>query len=313
MQGKMLIAVNAVLPSFIMMAVGYYTKKALHIDKKEVQRFNAVIYHTLLSIMLFNNIYAGDLSEIANLPFFLLVLGILTVTFFLTLLFNVLTEPVKNRRGVSVQACIRSNFVLLGLPIFKELCPDGNLAFASALMAAYILLANVLAVIVLEVYSERASNRKTILLNIFKNPLIIATVLGMVFCVFRIRLPDVAAKTLSQMGSAATPVALLLLGAALEIKTIQMQKRSLFTCLTLRLVFVPLLALLVGMALKVGREEAVLLLGFFATPPSISSYNLVCAVGGDADYAANLAVLANLLSVFSLLLWTMAFQMIGLI
>lgn len=309
---KMEIALSAVLPSFFMMALGWGVRRILKLKKEEVQRLNQVIFYSMLSIMLFNNIYQGDLSTIRNLSFVGIVVGLLLITFVLSLAMGLL-EPQRNRRGVITQACVRSNFVLLGLAILKELCPQANLAFASSLMAVYILLANILSVLVLEYYSEHETKQKTVIRNILKNPLILASALGMACSALHVRFPAVIERTLSQIGSSTTPVALLMLGAALEVKTIRRQMSSLTRSLSLRLLGIPLLTLLVGLALRVSREEAVLLLGFFATPPSASSYQMVCAIGGDTEFAANVAVLANILAVFSLVFWIVVFQQVGLI
>lgn len=310
---KMLLGFNAILPSFLLIGLGWVARKALNLQKKEIQRFNQVVFYFLLPVMVFNNIYQGDFSEIGRFSFVLVVVCLLILVFVISLVLAVLAEPKRDRRGVIVQACIRSNFILLGMTMLKELCPQANLSFASSLMAVYILLANISSVIVLEYFSDKDTDRKAVLLSIFKNPLIIASALGMLFCALHIRLPLIIDKTFSQIESSTTPIALLLLGAALETNTIRKQTGSLVFCLALRLIAIPFLAFLTGLLLHVGREDAVLLLGFFATPPSVSSYNMVCAIGGDADYAANVAVLTNILSVLSLVIWIVIFQIAGLI
>ncbi len=49
-----LLSLNAVVSIFVMMAAGYAAKRLLQIDKDSVRRFNSLVFHTLLPIMLFN-------------------------------------------------------------------------------------------------------------------------------------------------------------------------------------------------------------------------------------------------------------------
>ena len=56
-----LLSVNAIVSIFVMMAVGYGAKRLLTLEKSHVQKFNALVFHTLLPLMLFYNIYTSDI------------------------------------------------------------------------------------------------------------------------------------------------------------------------------------------------------------------------------------------------------------
>ena len=57
-----LLSLNAIASIFLMMGVGYGAKRLLGLEKEHVRRFNALVFHTLLPLMLFYNIYSSDVK-----------------------------------------------------------------------------------------------------------------------------------------------------------------------------------------------------------------------------------------------------------
>lgn len=92
-----LLSLNAITSIFFMMVVGYGAKRLLHLEKNDVRRFNALVFHTLLPLMLFNNIYASDIRGSTNLRCLGFALLILLVLF----LFTWFLSSVPNQRTTS--------------------------------------------------------------------------------------------------------------------------------------------------------------------------------------------------------------------
>ena len=111
-----LLSLNAIASIFLMMAVGYGAKRMLHLEKEHIRRFNSLVFHTLLPLMLFTNIYTSDIRSGVSLGCLGLALSALLALFALTWLFVKRIEPANDQRGVMIQASFRSNFLLLGLP-----------------------------------------------------------------------------------------------------------------------------------------------------------------------------------------------------
>ena len=146
-----LLSLNAIISIFVIMAAGYGAKRLLRLEKTHVSRFNALIFHTLLPIMLFNNIYTSNIRGGINFRCLGLALGVLAVLFVFTWRFIKRVEPANSRRGVMIQASFRSNFLLLGMPLIQELCPGADLATVSVMLAIVVPCFNVLAVVSLAV------------------------------------------------------------------------------------------------------------------------------------------------------------------
>lgn len=307
-----LLSLNAILSIFFTMSVGYGAKRMLRLDKEHVGRFNTLAFYTLLPLMLFNNIYRSDIRGGFSLRCLALALGVLLVLFLLTWLLVKRVEPDNSRRGVMIQASFRSNFLLLGTPLIQELCPGADLGTVSVMLAIVVPCYNILAVIVLETFRQSQISLLKTLRGIAKNPLVLASLAGIAANFSGLRLPDFLSGPIAQLGSAASPVALLLLGAQFEFRDVRLHRRNLAICSSLRLLVYPGVALpLAALAGLRGPEYAVLI-SMFATPTAVSSFSMAAQMGGDADLAASAVTVTTMLSAFTMFLWVFLSKSLGM-
>lgn len=307
-----LLSLNAIVSIFVMMAVGYGAKRLLQLDKDSVRRFNSLVFHTLLPLMLFNNIYKSNIRGGVSARCLGLALAVLLALFLLTWLLVKRIEPANDQRGVMIQASFRSNFLLLGMPLIQELCPGADLATVSVMLAIVVPCFNVLAVITLETFSRKQIDVKKILLGIAKNPLIIASVLGILANLSGLSLPDCLASPISQLGASASPVALLLLGAQFEFHDVRLHRRNLAICTALRLVVFPGVALPLAALAGLRGPEFAVLISMFATPTAVSSFSMAAQMGGNPELAASAVTLTTLLSSGTMFLWIFLFKSLGM-
>jgi len=307
-----LLSLNAIVSIFVMMAVGYGAKRLLRLDKDSVRRFNSLVFHTLLPLMLFNNIYRSNIRGGVSVRCLGLALGVLLALFLLTWLLVKRIEPANDQRGVMIQASFRSNFLLLGMPLIQELCPGADLATVSVMLAIVVPCYNMLAVVTLEAFSRKQIDGKKILLGIAKNPLIIASALGILANLSGLALPDCLASPISQLGASASPVALLLLGAQFEFHDVRLHRRNLAVCTALRLIVFPGVALPLAALAGLRGPEFAVLISMFATPTAVSSFSMAAQMGGNPELAASAVTLTTLLSSGTMFLWIFLFKSLGM-
>lgn len=307
-----LLSLNAVASLFVIIATGYGAKHLLHLEKEYIGRFNSLVFHTLMPLMLFNNIYTSDIRGGISFRCLGLALAVLAVLFLLTWLFVKRVEPDNRQRGVMIQGSLRSNVLLLGLPLVQELCPGADLATMSVMLAIIVPFYNVLAVITLETFSRKQIDVKKILLGIAKNPLILASVAGILVNLSGLRLPGLLAKPISQLGASATPVALLLLGAMFEFRDVSLYRRNLAICMALRLLVYPGVALPLAALAGLRGPEFAALISVFATPTAVASFSMALQMGGDPELAASVVTLTTLLSSATMFLWIFLFKSLGM-
>ena len=307
-----LLSINAIASIFVMMAVGYGAKRLLHLEKEHVARFNSLVFHTLLPLMLFYNVYNSDIRGGVNLRCLGLALGVLAALFASTWALVKRVEGENSQRGVMIQAAFRSNFLLLGMPLIRELCPGADLATVSVMLAIVVPCYNVLAVITLETFSRKQIDVKKILLGIVKNPLILASAAGIVLNLSGLRLPTFLDNPISQLGTSASPVALLLLGAQFEFQDVRSHRRNLAICTALRLVVFPGVALPLAALTGLRGPEFAVLISMFATPTAVSSFSMAVQMGGSPELAASAVTVTTLLSAVTMFLWTFLFKSLGM-
>lgn len=306
------IAFHAIVPLFLIIAVGYTVKRLGWIGPEEVRRFNKVCFYTFMPVMLFYNIYTSDFSHAVRLPYALFVvgaaLGMVAVSFAVTLL----AEKMPERRGVMIQAAFRSNFVLLGLPIAAELLPEGNLGVTALMVAIVVPIYNMMSVVVLEYFRGGKPRAGEVLLAVVKNPLILGSVAGLLVQALHITLPEVLVSFSGKMNSAATPLILLLLGASFETREIARYKKELLVCVGLRLVVFPGAILTLAAALGLRDIEFVTVLAMTAAPTAVNSFNMAQQLGGDSQLAGSAVVVSTAASFFTLFVWITLFKQLGM-
>lgn len=285
------------------MAIGYIIKRTGMMNETSVKQVNSVIFKIFLPLLVFLNIYNTELAESFNSKLLLYAVAGVLIQFVLSLCLVILVEKENSRRGVMLQGMFRSNFVLFGIPISTALFGEQAAGLAAILIAVIIPLYNVLAVISLEIFNGRRPNILKILLGIVTNPLIIGSVVGVLFLLFHIELPTVLYETVSDISGIATPLAFIILGASFNFGDVGKYARELSLVLGCKLVFFPVLFL--GIALLLGFRDAPLavLLTVFGAPIAVSSFTMAQQMGGDHALAGQLVVFSSIFSIVTMFLF----------
>lgn len=306
-----LLSLNIVIPVFLIMGLGYAAKALKWLDDKSAKVMNALIFKIFLPILLCNNIRNADISKLANPGVFIYVAVGLCVLFGVSMLLMPLFSRDGRRTGVLVQGICRANYAFLGLPLIAAMFPGQDTSVASLMVAATVPFYNALSVVALEIYRGGQIKPGKILKNIAKNPLIIGCVVGLVLLLAGIKLPTVLDKAMTDVGKAATPMALFLLGASFSFSAVRGNGRDLSFAVAMKLVIVPLI--FVGIALLLGFREVPLasVLIAFGAPTAVSSFTMAQQMDGDDVLAGQIVVFTTLLSVVSLVAFIFVFKQMG--
>lgn len=307
-------ALEAVAPIILTVAVGYLLKRIGMLPIPVAKAINRIVFRILLPAMLFLNVYS--ISEIGNVRPGYIVYGMAaTLLMFLVVipLTSLLTRE-RARRGVIAQCAFRSNYALIGIPLVESLYGTAGVASATVLSAVSIPLFNVLAVVTLSLFGNggKRPTVKSVLLGILKNPLILSVAAGLITLLIRagfvaadidFRLSDITPlfKVLTYLSNAATPLALLALGAQFEFSAIGGMRREIIAGVLARTVFTPLIG--IGGALLFFRFTGAQYASFvalFATPVAVSSAPMAQEMGGDGELAGQLVIWTTLVSAFTL-------------
>lgn len=161
---------------------------------------------------------------------------------------------------------------------------------------------------------EASYDWKKILLNIN----MISIFIGVVLFFTKIFLPEIIGNTLASVGTMIGPASMIVTGmlfAGMNLKQIFANKRVYFITF-LRLIAVPLIALVLiklsNLASFSADGNKIMLIVFLAIiTPSASTVTQMCQVyGNDSKYASAINVMTTLLSIITMPVMVMLFQMI---
>ena len=114
------------------------------------------------------------------------------------------------------------------------------------------------------------------------------------------------------MAEAATPLALVLMGASMNFGRLRGARRSLAVCTAVRLLIAPALFLSLGTALGFRDIALCAVMLVFATPVAVNSYTMALQMDADADLAGGIVLLTTGLSCLTLFLWILLLKTLGL-
>ena len=331
-------AVNAVMPVVLVILVGYILKEKGFFTKDFVTIGNQLIFNICLPAMLFINVY--NIESFSDISWDVVIYSviIMLVIFILGLLSAIAVTKVPERRGVILQCSFRSNIAIIGLSLAGTLGGTEAEAVTSIISAFTVPVNNILAVVALSMFAkEGASGKnsvKSVLVNILKNPLIIAVALGL-GCVGireaqRAIFGDVIFAlsnqtkflymTVNNLKAIATPFALLVLGGQFEFSAVKGLMKEIVTGTLWRIVLAPLLG--IGLAIVLTATTDILhcgvhdypgLIALFGSPVAVSSAVMAGSMGGDEQLATQLVVWTSVFSIFTIFAEVCILMSMGLI
>ena len=321
----LIFAINATAPIVLMVVVGYFLKRLKMLDGNVARVLNKLVFRVFLPAMLFLNMY--KIESLADVDFgFVWYTVIATVVLFCAAFGAVLLFTKENpKRGALLQSVFRANYALVGIPLATSLFGDEGAIAATVLSAFIIPVFNSLAVIGLSIFSsDKKPSVKKILIGIVKNPLIQAIALGFValgiralFVKFGVtfRLTDVVPvyKTINNLSSVATPLALLVLGAQFDFAAIPHLKRHIIFGVAARNLIAPVLG--IGIAYFIGAFNGAHFATFvavFCTPVAVSSVPMAQEMDADVSLAGQLVVWSTLFSALSIFLASYVLKLLGI-
>jgi len=302
---NLLFSVNVVAPLFILMAAGYFARKIHFVSPEFLAQMNRFVFQFLLPLMLFQDIretYQGDFSNTKMIAYALGgVFGVIILT---TVLVHIFIRR-KGQQGSMIQGIYRSNFLIYGFPLAKAMYGDEATANIAMLMAIIIPVYNIVAVVVLTLHSEH-NNERISLTRLFKgivtNPLIIGSVVGVIFGAVHIEFPHFLEQPVSQLAGVATPLALFVMGGEFRFSRLKHHYGKAITATVARLVVIPVVLLYICINAGFRGSELAVFVSLFATPTAVVSYIMADNMGNDGELAAQIVVLTTVASCLTIFL-----------
>ena len=295
-------------PVFLIVLLGAVLRGVGFLDDRFSSVLNKLVFWVTLPCMIVNTIrmstIGGDWLD-ASLVLMAATLVIAAIAWFGAGWMGI---P-KASRGSFAQTVFRSNNAYVGLPVmtmaFAGRPEQGEiLSLAMLTLAPCLILYNVLAVLVLTKPDGEgkglARKSRKIATGILTNPLILACVIGSVLLFSRLPVPAFLDRTISSLGSTATAMALIALGASLTRDRLRSAMRNAHVAAFLKLVVCPLVGWAFARLLGLTPEGRFVVLVYLACPSAVASFVMAQAMKGDAVLAGGAVALTTVYSILSL-------------
>lgn len=196
----------------------------------------------------------------------------------------------------AVQTAFRFNSYI-ALAIASRLAGETGTALMALIIGFAVPLCNMAAVHAL------AHKQGGLALALAKNPLLVATIAGVLFNLSGLHLPEVVSATLNRMGNASIALGLITVGAGLRLSGMRRSRGLAAYFIVVKLLLLPVIAYGIGRWLELPRQHLQIAVMFCALPTASSAYVLAARMGGDGPFVAFVISVGTLLSAVTLPLW----------
>lgn len=323
---NLIFSLNATMPVFLMMVVGYILKRIGMLDDHSTGVINKLVFRVFLPALLFNDMAEQDFLSIWDGEFVLFcVLSTLISIVIAWLLSKFFCK--ETVRGEFVQASFRSGAATLGIAFMTGIYD--NIAMVALMIIGCVPIYNVVSVAILSLTAPKrnessanatvvsAKSYSVILVNTIKgivtNPIIIGIALGTLWSLLSLPQPKILFTGIKYLANVASPLALIGLGASFEIQNLTSHLKPVL-CATFNKLFL-FVILFIPVCIKLGfrDEKIVAALIMVGTATTSSSFIMAKNMGHDGKLTSCVVMVTTLLSSFTLTLWLFILKTLGLI
>ncbi|MFH1880464.1 MAG: AEC family transporter [Bacillota bacterium] len=312
MWNDFLFSINTVVPIILMIAAGFCTRKIGLIGPEGVKQGNRLIFYIFLPLLLFSSIKSSNIDAAADLT--TIVYAAVTTILCFLLLFFLIPRIARdtNTFGVLIQGIGRANYAIYGIPLVMLIYPGSDVSIAAFIVICVIPIFNVFSTIALMMYGggEKPS-AWDIVRGVLLNPLIIGTLLGLIFLLLRISIPQVIDIPIRQLGGIATPLALFLLGANIDFSKVKTNLKLLTGAVVARLILFPVIFLAGAVLVGIRDINLAALIALYGSPTAVSSFPMAQQFGGDVELAAQQVIFTTAFSGVTIFLWLFILKSCG--
>jgi len=299
--------VLSILPIALVILLGFLLLRWNVLPAAQWGGIEVLSFRVLIPAVLIRSIAEADLSFALYGPPIGAVLASLFLVAFLLLGLRALVpvSALPNPAFTTLfQATTRWN-AFVALAAGAQFLGDAGMAVIAVAMAVLIPVINIGNVAVLTVFGSGRTTPAQALLAIAKNPLVIASLVGLGLNFSGIGLPGLARDTLDLVGNAALGVGLMSVGAGIDPRRLMRLGGALWLGVVLRLVLAPGLFVLIATLIGVSGEARLAGTFVLAVPSAMNGYIIAKQMGGDADLYADILSWQTLLSLIGLPLWVL--------
>ncbi|WP_293971884.1 AEC family transporter [Sphingomonas sp.] len=312
----MLAILTAILPVFALIGAGILFGRWRRVGRDGIAMLNDFTVSLALPALLFRSLAEGDWAELNRPSFLLIFAGGIAITFIMGLLLPPPSDAEHPLVDRSLTALTSSypNAGFIGIPLAQGLL--GPVGLAAGVIAAILTISFQFAIslLLVEIGLARGGSLRDsgvkVVRALARNPLVLSPIAGGLWALTGIPLPGMAARFVDLLAAAASPCALVTIGAFLALPRgdDRVPTPLLGPALAIKLVAQPTvmaagvfwLAPALGVPMPYPWAVAAILLG--ALPTGTGPFMLAELYGRDAELASRVILLSTAIGTASVML-----------
>jgi predicted permease len=314
----------------IMIALGFTLTKTRIADPEHFASVNRFLFKCCFIPLVAKNMVRQQLAEMNFMLFFVFILAAVASQLILCLM---MIYPVADRFGTYLETMLPAtyvNFIIIGIPIFESLWPDGDSSIPTIVTLsndlftapAYLILTGIYAVIQrnrihkeqgepLERFGLKALGK--IGLGLITNPIMIGYVIGFVWAGAHFPVPLAMDEAIKYLSETCLPMSCLCVGSFLaQHSLISCHWAQFALCSVARHVIYPMFAGVFAWALKLSATASRQCVILATLPSAVASYALSTNAGVGAGVSSTMIFWTNVFFLPSAILWFLVMDKLGL-
>ena len=264
-------------------------------DDNTNKQMSILVFKVLLPINIFMSIYKSDFRRAFNIKY---VLFLLISTFIGAIIMALIAKRLTNdpkKLGIMIQDGVRGNHSIFGLPLALAIYGEKVGVYMAIAISFITPLLNIYGLSIFEHYENIKSSFISRLLKVIKTPIVIFSVLGVVFNLANIVLPDEIYNTLNYISISLTAISLINLGSGFNLKLDKRILKYLLAIIVFKLIVLPAFTVTGAALLGFRNEELVAIFVMSSVPLAVSSYATAAIYDVDLDLANSAVVYSHII------------------
>lgn len=313
----LIFSLNATLPIFIMMMLGYFLRRTGIVTQAFADAANSFVFKICLPLVLFDDLYQMDIAAAWDGGFVafcaVVTLGSIALCWLVSRAFG--KQP---WRGEFIQASYRSGAAFLGIAFLLSIY--GEAGAAPLMVIGAVPIYNVSAVVILELMRPGKVDRgvspeliRSTIRGIVTNPIILGILAGVAWSLLRIPMPQVLGTAVADVGGIATPLGLIALGASFSFRRAFAVGTPSIVASAIKLVGLELVFLPMALAAGYTGQKLVAVMMMLGLPSTVSGYVMARNMGYEGAVNSSVVMLTTLLSSVTITFWLWLLKSQGLV
>ncbi len=290
---------NIVLPVFSVILLGWLLRRFQLIDETFLQQTNRLVYYVCLPLLLFYKIGTADFFANFNGRLVIASVAAVIITFCVSYAYAGLRRYPAATQGAFSQGSFRGNIAYMGLALCLNAYGEPGLTRAGILMGFLVPFLNLFAILALLWPQRGDGDRKGLLFwmqQVVFNPLILASFIGILWSFLALPIPLLLERSLKIATGMTLPLALIAIGGSFSLAKLQGDLVRAALSTGIKIIWMPLLAALLLLALDVRGMDLGIGVLVAGTPAATATYIMAHQMKGDAELAGSIVMLSTLLS-----------------